>query len=82
MSIEGGGEYYVSHAMHSIIDLVHTQVVWDNDEPSWVSHEDFQTYTGQDVINTVEGLKLKGMIKKRIGVDWRNGLNFQYGAYA
>jgi hypothetical protein len=54
-------------------------VAWDSDEPSWVNHTDFETYTHQKIQVTVVGLKLDHMIGKRILVDWRGIYNFQSG---
>ena len=55
------------------------QVVWDDDEPSWVTHSDFEIYTCAQIPCTVAGLRLSQLIGTNIQVDWRDGFNFQKG---
>jgi len=35
------------------------QVAWDGAEPSWVTHQDFETYTHQKINATIEGATIE-----------------------
>jgi hypothetical protein len=53
-------------------------VAWDNNQPSWVSIKDFESFTGgKNIAYTVAGLKLANLVGKCVQVDWRSLWHFQ-----
>jgi len=44
------------------------QVDWDGDVASWVSFDDFKSFTNTEIPLTVDGLKLDKMVGKKIQV--------------
>jgi hypothetical protein len=79
VSVDNGGEYYVSAYCEIALISKCEQVAWDGDVTSWVTLSDFEIFTQEKIKTTVAGLKLDHVIGMDVQVDWRGSFNFQFG---